>query len=238
LKRPDHEQRQQSPHRSDRVYQPDRAGIRENLKSTPPKPTQSQIRTFIKYMRKLLTQISNCRVCEQHLEPRPVMAAGVKSKIIIIGQAPGRIVHETGIAWNDKSGGNLRNWMGIDKDVFYNTDLIALMPMGFCYPGKDKTGDLPPRPECAPLWHPQLLALMTEATLTLLIGQYAQQRYLGSRVAASLTETVRQFKKYLPVYLPLPHPSPRNNIWQAKNEWFKAEVLPELKKRVRQIINI
>lgn len=190
-------------------------------------------------MEKLLLQIRNCKTCEQHLDNgvNPIVAASAKSKVIIIGQAPGRIVHQTGIPWNDKSGDNLRNWLALDKPTFYNTDLFALMPMGFCFPGQGKSGDLPPRPECAPLWHKQLLDLMDEAKLILLIGQYAQNYYLGHRVKSTLTETVQHFKSYLPTYFPLPHPSPRNNIWQAKNQWFGQTVLPELKKQVHKILN-
>lgn len=189
-------------------------------------------------MEKLLRQIRNCKECEEHLKDgvNPIIAASRKSKLIIIGQAPGRIVHNSGIPWNDKSGDNLRAWLGIDKPTFYNTDLIALMPMGFCYPGTGKTGDLPPRPECAPLWHEKLLRLMSNAKLILLIGQYAQDYYLGDKAKDTLTETVHQFKDYLPKYFPLPHPSPRNNIWQAKNKWFGQKVLPELKKQVQNSI--
>jgi uracil-DNA glycosylase len=190
-------------------------------------------------MKQLLQQIKNCTVCAAHLADgvNPIIAAAPKSKIIIIGQAPGRIVHNTSIPWNDKSGDNLRNWLGIDKDIFYNPSLIALMPMGFCYPGTGKSGDLPPRPECAPLWHEKLLKKMPQVELTLLIGQYAQNYYLGNTSKDNLTQTVHSFKSYLPLYLPLPHPSPRNNIWQAKNDWFGKEVLPELRKRVGEIIN-
>ena len=190
-------------------------------------------------MDKLLRQIRNCKECKQHLKDgvNPIIAASQKSKLIIIGQAPGRIVHNTGIAWNDKSGDNLRSWLGIDKATFYNADIIALMPMGFCYPGTGKTGDLPPRPECAPLWHNKLLRLMSDAKLVLLIGQYAQNYYLRDKAKSSLTETVHYFKTYLPNYFPLPHPSPRNNIWQAKNEWFGQKVLPELKKQVQTILS-
>ena len=190
-------------------------------------------------MEKLLQQIKNCNQCKQHLKDgvNPVIAASPKSKLIIIGQAPGRIVHNTGIPWNDKSGDNLRNWLGIDKPTFYNAGIIALMPMGFCYPGTGKTGDLPPRPECAPLWHDKLLTLMSDAKLVLLIGQYAQNYYLGDKAKSTLTETVHHFKTYLPTYFPLPHPSPRNNIWQAKNEWFGQKVLPELKKQVQIILS-
>jgi uracil-DNA glycosylase family 4 len=189
-------------------------------------------------MKKLLNQIRDCRVCEKQLEfgVNPIIAASSKSKIIIIGQAPGRRVHNTGIPWNDKSGDNLRNWLGIDKAIFYNDNVIALMPMGFCYPGKSKTGDMPPRPECAPLWHNKLLASMPDAKLILLIGQYAQNYYLSDKAKNTLTETVRNFKTYLPNYFPLPHPSPRNNIWQAKNEWFGLKVIPELKKQIQKII--
>lgn len=153
-------------------------------------------------MKKLLVQIRNCKECEKHLEfgINPVIAASLKSKIIIIGQAPGRIVHNTSIPWNDKSGDNLRNWLGVDKPTFYNADIIALMPMGFCYPGTDKSGDLPPRAECAPLWHSKLLAKMTNAKLILLIGQYAQNYYLGDKAKSTLTENVQNFKTYLPKY--------------------------------------
>ena len=190
-------------------------------------------------MNKLLEQIRNCKECEKHLElgANPIISASSKSKIIIIGQAPGRIVHNTGIPWNDKSGDNIRNWLGIDKPTFYNSDMIALMPMGFCFPGTGKTGDLPPRPECAPLWHHKLFTLMPNAKLVLLIGQYAQKYYLNDKAKSTLTETVHHFKNYLPTYFPLPHPSPRNNIWQAKNEWFAQKVLPELKKQVKTILS-
>jgi len=185
-------------------------------------------------MEHLLTQIRNCRECEKHLAlgANPIIAASVKSKIIIIGQAPGKIVHNTNIPWNDKSGDNLRNWLNIDKTTFYNPEIIALMPMGFCYPGTGKNGDLPPRKECAPLWHSQLLALMPNSKLILLIGQYAQDYYLKDRAKDTLTETVYNFKEYLPDYFPLPHPSPRNNIWQAKNTWFASDVLLALRKNL------
>lgn len=189
-------------------------------------------------MQQLLQQIKNCKECKAHLKDgvNPVVAASKKSKLVIIGQAPGRIVHQTGIPWNDKSGDNLRKWLGIDEKIFYDNKKIALIPMGFCFPGSGKTGDLPPRPECAPLWHQKLFSSMPEAKLILLIGQYAQNYYLGNKVKSTLTETVRHYKEYLPKYFPLPHPSPRNNIWQAKNEWFGELVLPELKKRVEKII--
>jgi uracil-DNA glycosylase len=189
-------------------------------------------------MDKLLKEIRDCQICLPYLEHgvRPVIAASLHSKIVIIGQAPGRIVHNTGIPWNDKSGDNLRTWMGIDKTTFYNEDLFALMPMGFCYPGKGKSGDLAPRKECAPLWHGILLKMIKEKKLILLVGQYAQQHYLKHLVKSTLTETVRHFRDYLPEYFVLPHPSPRNNIWQKKNEWFGKEVLPFLKNMVADII--
>jgi uracil-DNA glycosylase len=179
----------------------------------------------------LLTDIRNCRVCDNFLElgARPIIAASPRSKIVIIGQAPGRIVHQTAIPWNDKSGDNLRNWLGVDKATFYNDEIFALMPMGFCFPGKGRSGDLPPRKECAPLWHKRLLDFMPEKRLIILVGQYAQQYYLNGMCGASLTETVKNYASYLPEYLPLPHPSPRNNIWQAKNKWFEIEVLTTLK---------
>lgn len=200
---------------------------------------KSRIFTFRKWsMQQLLEQIRNCRECEKHLTlgVNPIIAASTKSKIIIIGQAPGRIVHNTNIPWNDKSGDNLRNWLGIDKTIFYNPDIIALIPMGFCYPGTGKNGDLAPRKECAPLWHNKLFSHMHEVGLVLLVGQYAQDYYLGDAAKDTLTETVYHFKEYLPKYFPLPHPSPRNNIWQAKNEWFPTEVLPTLKASVSFIL--
>ena len=189
-------------------------------------------------MEELLEQIKNCRVCEDYLKDgtNPVVAASRKSKIVIIGQAPGRIVHNTNIAWNDKSGDNLRNWLQVDKNVFYDATKIALMPMGFCFPGTGKNGDLPPRPECAPLWHEKLLKLMPDVVLVLLVGQYAQNYYLRDKAKSTLTETVRNFENYLPRYFPLPHPSPRNNIWQAKNEWFQETVLVELRETVKNIL--
>jgi len=182
-------------------------------------------------MQRLLQEISDCRHCESHLIHgcRPVIKASVKSKILIIGQAPGRKVHESGIPWDDKSGDNLRKWLGVSKEAFYDNDLFGIIPMGFCYPGTDKSSDLPPRPECAPLWHDKLLKETKEVKLTLLLGQYAIKYYLGKSAKQTLTKTVKNYRAYLPEYLPLPHPSPRNNIWMKKNEWFGREVLPILK---------
>ncbi len=188
-------------------------------------------------MKTLLQEIAKCKICDKDLKfgARPVVSGSTKSKIIIIGQAPGIIVHNSGIPWDDKSGSNLRSWMEISNDDFYDSDKVAIIPMGFCYPGKGKTGDLPPRKECAPLWHNQLLENINPK-LILLIGKYAQDYYLGARAEATLTATVRNFKNYLPEYFVLPHPSPRNNIWQAKNEWFKKEVLPTLKEVTQQVL--
>jgi uracil-DNA glycosylase len=189
-------------------------------------------------MKRLLQQIKKCTHCQQHLPypPKPVLQASSASKILIIGQAPGIKVQESGIPWDDKSGDELRRWLGVTKEQFYNSRLFALMPMGFCYPGKGRSGDLPPRPECAPLWHHQLWANMKEIQLTLLIGQYAQQYYLKEKSSPTLTENVRQYKSFLPYYLPLIHPSPRNRIWQRKNPWFELDVVPELQNRVQKIL--
>ena len=189
-------------------------------------------------MESLLSEIRDCTICKAHLpvDPRPVLAVHPWSKIVIIGQAPGVRVYETGVPWNDKSGDNLRDWMGVSKDTFYDSTQIAIVPMGFCYPGKGKSGDLPPRSECAPQWHTKILSHLEKVELTLLIGQYAQGYYLKDRVKSNLTETVRDFDDYLPNYFVLPHPSPRNNIWRAKNEWFDQEVLPELKQKVKAIL--
>ncbi len=190
-------------------------------------------------MDQLLKEIRNCQVCTADLllGPRPIVAAHVNSKIVIIGQAPGSIVHRTGIPWDDKSGENLRAWMGITEATFYDPTKIAIIPMGFCYPGKGKSGDLPPRKECAPLWHKPLLDQLKEVELVLLIGKYAQDYYLKKQSKKNLTTTVKAYQEYLPNYFVLPHPSPRNNIWVAKNKWFKAEVLPHLKHTVKEILH-
>ncbi len=193
---------------------------------------------YFRRMKELLQEISKCTVCSEYLTlgPRPIVSGTIKSKVIIIGQAPGTVVHRTGIPWDDKSGDNLRSWMGIDNDVFYDATKVGLVPMGFCYPGKGKSGDLPPRKECAPLWHNQLLEQMKDVELTVLVGKYAQDYYLKDKSKRTLTETVRAFEDYLPRYFVLPHPSPRNNIWQAKNEWFGKEVLPRLKEEINRLM--
>jgi uracil-DNA glycosylase len=181
-------------------------------------------------MEKLLSEIRNCTVCKDALpnKPRPIIQMNARSQIVIIGQAPGQKVQDSGIPWDDASGNNLREWLGVDKQTFYDEKIFALIPMGFCFPGTGKSGDLPPRPECAPLWHHQVMEAMTDTKLILLIGQYAQHYYLGKSCKPTLTETVRSYHEYLPKYLPLPHPSPRNNIWQKKNSWFKESVIPTL----------
>ena len=186
----------------------------------------------------LLKGIRACKECEDFLPNgcRPVLRASAKSKILIVGQAPGIRVHTSGIPWDDPSGNNLRNWLGVDKDTFYNQDIFGIVPMGFCYPGTGKSGDLPPRKECAPLWHTKLSQHMNDVKLTLLIGQYAQKYYLQKKVKKNLTETVKHFDQYLPEYLVLPHPSPRNNIWQKKNPWFARNVLPVLKQKIINLV--
>lgn len=188
-------------------------------------------------MDKLLQEIRGCTICLPFLEhgANPILSAGLKSKIAIIGQAPGSIVHHTGIPWDDKSGERLRDWLGVNEDEFYDEQLFALIPMGFCYPGKGISGDLPPRPECAPKWHKPILSQMNQLQLILLIGNYAQKYYLKEIVKKTLTETVKNYQEYLPKYLPLPHPSPRNNIWLKKNSWFTADVLPQLQTIMKKL---
>lgn len=186
---------------------------------------------FSCYMKKLLSEIRTCTVCTKFLpnKPRPIVQASIHSKIVIIGQAPGQKVQNSSIPWDDASGNELRRWLGVSKEQFYDEQLFALVPMGFCYPGKGTSGDLPPRPECAPLWHAPLLKNMKKAKLIILIGQYSQNYYLGEALKATLTDTVKNSKEYLPTYLPLVHPSPRNRIWQKKNPWFEKEVVPILR---------
>lgn len=176
-------------------------------------------------------------VCKDHLSPNPVVSISRKSKIIIVGQAPGRIVHETGIPWNDKSGDRLRDWLGIDKTTFYDTDKIGIMPMGFCYPGKGPGGDLPPRHECAIHWHEKILKLTIAPKLMILVGHYAQKYYLKDRSHSTITENIRNYLEFLPQFFVLPHPSPRNNIWMKKNQWFEQKVVPHLKNFVSGIIS-
>ena len=183
---------------------------------------------------RLLKEVRSCRICEAHLPnpPRPVLRASPSASLLIVGQAPGRRVHESGIPWNDPSGDLLREWLRLDRDAFYDERRIAIIPVGFCYPGKGASGDLPPRPECAPQWHPRLRAQLPAIRLTLLVGTYAHAYYLGARRKKTLAETVRERAEYLPEFFPLPHPSPRNRLWLKNNAWFGREVLPQLHRRV------
>ncbi|WP_144602966.1 uracil-DNA glycosylase family protein [Algoriphagus algorifonticola] len=186
----------------------------------------------------ILREVRNCKLCEAHLPlgANPVLSVNSQSKILIIGQAPGTKVHATGIPWNDPSGNELRRWLDVDTTTFYDPEIFGIMPMGFCYPGRGRGGDLPPRKECAPTWHSMLSSQMPNLKLILLIGAFAQSYYLGERRKNNLTETVKNFKEYLPNYFPLVHPSPRNRLWMRKNPWFETEVLPELRDRVLALI--
>jgi len=165
-----------------------------------------------------------------------VFLVGARAKLLIVGQAPGRRVHETGIPWNDPSGDNLRAWLGMDRDAFYDTARIAIVPAGLCYPGTVDGSDLPPRPECAPRWQPRFRAALPRLELTLLIGRYAQAYYLQKSVRKTLTETVRHYREYLPAFFPLPHPSPRNRLWMRRNPWFADAVIPALRRRVNALL--
>ena len=183
----------------------------------------------------VLSEARACTVCTAHLPlgPRPVVRAAQTARILIIGQAPGTRVHETGIPWNDRSGDRLRDWLQLDSGIFYDENRVAIVPMGFCYPGVNANGgDNPPRPECAPLWHPRILPLLPDIRLTLLIGGYAQKRYLGKRQAKTMTETVAAYRDHMPLNFPLPHPSWRTSGWQKRNPWFDADVLPALRHAV------
>ncbi|WP_299394172.1 uracil-DNA glycosylase family protein [uncultured Gelidibacter sp.] len=189
-------------------------------------------------MQDLHHRIKNCTLCKAHLPlgPRPVVTFNTDSKIVIIGQAPGTKVHKSGIPWDDASGKQLRSWLGVTADEFYNDQNFAIVPMGFCYPGRGKGGDLPPRPECAPQWHEQLWDVMPNVELVLLIGMYAQKYYLRKDAKKTLTETVDNFQQYLPRFFPLPHPSPRNRFWLTRNPWFEKEVVPELRQKIYIIL--
>jgi uracil-DNA glycosylase len=188
----------------------------------------------------LFAQIRACTLCAPHLpnDPRPVVRGSSRSSILIVGQAPGRRVHETGIPFNDPSGDRLRDWMGIDRKTFYDESRIALLPMGFCYPGTGESGDLPPRPECATAWRDRLLAALPKIELTLLVGQYAiaWHLYPDRSRPPTVTETVKKWRDWWPGLVPLPHPSPRNNLWLRRNPWFAEEVLPQLKQRVATVL--
>lgn len=186
----------------------------------------------------LLGEIRACRLCEAHLPlgPRPVLRAAASATLLVAGQAPGTLVHGSGVPWDDASGVRLRGWLGLDKAAFYDEARIAIVPMGFCYPGRGASGDLPPRPECRATWHPRLLPLLPDVRLVLAIGAHAQAWYLGGRAKKTLTDTVRAWREYAPGVIPLPHPSPRNVGWFQHNPWFEAEVVPMLKRRVAEAL--
>lgn len=185
----------------------------------------------------LLKDIHACTLCEKDLPlgPRPVLQASKNAKILVAAQAPGTRVHETGIPFNDPSGDRLRTWMGITRDVFYDANVLAIVPMGFCYPGRGKSGDLPPRRECAQTWRAQILAELKNIELTLVIGQYAFAYHLPEE-SGNLTENVKQWEKHWPHKLLLPHPSPRNNIWLKRNPWFENDIVPRLQQRVKRVL--
>ena len=185
----------------------------------------------------LLHDVEECTICKKHLPlgPRPVLQIHPKARILIAGQAPGKKVHESGIPFDDASGNRLREWMGVSKDIFYDSRQIAILPMGFCYPGTGKSGDLPPRVECEPAWRKQLLEQLANLEMTLVLGKYAQAYHFG-KASSSLTELVKSWRSYWPNMIPLPHPSPRNNIWLAKNSWFEAELLPPLRTAIASIL--
>jgi uracil-DNA glycosylase len=182
----------------------------------------------------LLREVRACRLCEAQLPlgPRPVLQADERARVLVVGQAPGTRVHATGIPWNDPSGDRLRRWLDVDREEFYDPSRFAIIPAGLCYPGRGRSGDLPPRAECAPRWHPRLRALLPRIELTLLIGQYAQAYYLRGKRKRTLTATVNAWREYLPEFIPLPHPSPRNTLWLRVNPWFEQSVLPELRLRI------
>ncbi len=185
----------------------------------------------------LLDEIRGCQICAAHLPlgPRPVVQIHSDARILIAGQAPGRRVHTSGVPFQDPSGVRLREWMGVDEDVFYDPRLVAILPMGFCFPGTGKSGDNPPRPECAPAWRQSVLDKLTEVRLTLVLGRYAQAYHLGG-TAASVTEAVASWREYWPEMLPLPHPSPRNQAWFKRNGWFEEDILPKLRERVTDLV--
>ncbi len=188
----------------------------------------------------LLREVRGCRVCAAELPfgPRPVLRAAASARLLLIGQAPGTKVHASGRPWTDASGDRLREWLDLDSERFYDETRVAIVPMGFCYPGVlPGGGDRPPRPECAPLWHPRVMAALPRVALTVLIGQYAHSWYLGDRKRRTLTETVAAWRDYLPRFFAIPHPSWRTRGWQARNPWFDAELLPELRRRVHALLD-
>ncbi len=185
----------------------------------------------------LLEEVARCQLCSSELPlgPRPVVVANPRARILIVGQAPGLKVHRSGIPWNDASGERLRDWLQMSPEQFYDDNTIAIMPMAFCYPGRGRSGDNPPRKECAPQWHSVIRAAMPNIKLTILIGQYAQRYYLRDR-SVTVTQCVREFDRHSG-FFPLPHPSPRNNLWLARNPWFEREALPALRREVSRCLN-
>ena len=189
---------------------------------------------------KTLAEVRRCRLCAEHLPlgPRPVLRATTTSRLLIVGQAPGTKVHETGIPWNDASGARLRDWLQLARETFYDESRVAIVPMGFCYPGRDaKGGDKPPRPECAPTWHPRLMEALPNIALTLLVGSYAQARYLPETRKMTMTARVAAWRDFGPGTIPLPHPSWRNTAWLKRNPWFESDLLPELRARVEALLS-
>jgi uracil-DNA glycosylase len=186
----------------------------------------------------LLADVRGCTICAEHLPlgPRPVVQVDPSARILIVGQAPGRKVHESGVPFDDPSGDRLRDWLGLAPAEFYDPELVAILPMGFCYPGTGRSGDLPPRPECAPAWRELLMAELTEVQLTVVIGRYAQAWHLPD-APTSVTETVAAWEQFWPDVMPLPHPSPRNNMWLRRNPWFTTDILPVLHQRVAELIS-
>ena len=186
----------------------------------------------------LIDEIRACTQCAPHLAagPRPIVQFSATARIVIIGQAPGNRVHQSGIPWDDASGERLRDWTRLSADVFYDPARVALMPMGFCYPGTGASGDLPPRPECAPLWHDRVLAVLPRDRLSLLVGRYAQDRYLPGTRSQPLTERVRDHARFAPTLFPLPHPSWRSTGWMRQNPWFEADILPVLQQRIAEYL--
>jgi uracil-DNA glycosylase len=207
---------------------------RSNNSSSATPADRSQPETLAE----LLARTQACTACAAALPhpPRPVLRVSPTARLLIVGQAPGRRVHETGIPWNDPSGDLLRQWLGMTRDEFYDVSRIAIVPAGLCYPGTVKGSDLPPRPECAPLWHPPLRAAMPGIRLTLLVGAYAQAYYLGKRRGRTLADTVHAWRDFAPDFFPMPHPSPRNRLWLKRNPWFEQEVLPALRERVGAVL--
>jgi len=190
-------------------------------------------------LKSILRDVRACRICEAELPlgPRPVVQLASTARLLIVGQAPGSKVHRSGIPWNDASGDRLRDWLGLDRSTFFDEGKVAILPMGFCYPGAGENGgDNPPRPECAPRWHERLLKHLPNLQLTILVGQYAHRYYLDAGPKASMTDTVKAFSQYGPQFLPLPHPSWRSAIWMRKNPWFEGEVIPELRNEVRKLV--